>query len=113
MEDDQIPLKPVSLWIPMTNPGDVALIGKLGEELGECISAKDRCLIQGLDGAEPETGKVNKVWLEDEIADVLALTFLAKKRFKLDTFRIRDRMLAKVKYKEAWLAELDALWPPQ
>lgn len=52
----------------------LAAIGKLQEELGELQSALARCVIQGVGGLEPETGKPNREWLEDELADVEALT---------------------------------------
>src|SRR4051812_1950163 len=58
-------------WQPIRGPIDLAVLGKFGEELGECQAAVSRCIIQGLGGAEPVTGKINQDWLEDEVADVL------------------------------------------
>lgn len=59
-------------WIPMSKPIDIKHLGKLAEELGEASSAVARCLIQGIDESEPVTGKLNRQWLEDELADVCA-----------------------------------------
>ena len=108
MEDKDIPNFAPSLWIPMTDPGSIALMGKLGEELGELISVKDRCLIQGIDEAEPTTGKVNRVWLEEEIADVLAMIYHTIDRFGLNAIKISARQYNKYEYKKHWLKALDA-----
>jgi len=70
-------------WHPMTDPVDLKTAGKVLEELGECTAALSRCLIQGMDDTEPTTGKVNREWLEDEIADVYANFELLIERFDL------------------------------
>lgn len=49
-----------SPWHPMTDSVDLKHLGKLMEELGECQAAIARCIIQGIDSAEPVTGKINK-----------------------------------------------------
>jgi hypothetical protein len=89
-------------WRPMTDPVDVAHLGKLGEELNECGSAASRCLIQGIDQAEPVTGKVNRQWLQDEIADVLATVRMAVARFDLDIGAIEARAMLKTFHLQAW-----------
>lgn len=89
-------------WHPMTNAVDVKHLGKLGEEAGELASAASRCLIQGIYEKEPETGKVNKEWLEDEIADVMANAKLCVDRFGLDDVRIDKRIAEKIKNLEWW-----------
>lgn len=68
----------------MSDPVDIKHIGKLIEELGELQAALARCLIQGMDGTEPTTGKPNRQWLEEEIADVYANVSLVRERFKLN-----------------------------
>ena len=73
METDDIPTSPPSAWHPTTNKVDLAHLGKLGEELAECAAAASRCIIQGIDEAHPVTGKTNRQWLEEEIADVVAM----------------------------------------
>ena len=95
-------------WQPMTRPIDVAVLGKLGEEAGELVSAKDRCLIQGIDEREPETGKLNREWLEDEIADMTANIAIATEHFNLDNERIFRRVARKLKHLHAWHAMLQS-----
>lgn len=95
-------LKDPSPWHPMADPIDLKHLGKFGEELNECGAAVSRCIIQGIDEAEPVTGKINRVWLEDEIADVLAGAELNVERFKLDWGRIRARKERKKEHLRAW-----------
>lgn len=89
-------------WHPITNKVDLKHLGKLGEELGECSAAVSRCIIQGIDAAEPVTGKVNRDWLEDEIADVLANIALVMSRMKLDRIKVEKRAEAKAKQLRTW-----------
>ena len=89
-------------WHPMTNSVDLKHLGKLAEELGECISAVSRCVIQGIDEKQPVTGKPNKEWLEDEIADVYANLQLVINRFNLNTNSILHRMKKKEVHLKAW-----------
>lgn len=81
----------VSPWQPMSCAVDVAHLGKLGEELNECASAAARCLIQGMNECEPDTGKPNRQWLREEIADVLANIELVQEHFGLNWAEIRKR----------------------
>lgn len=89
-------------WHPIQDPVDLKHLGKLGEELGECSAAVSRCIIQGVDQTEPVTGKLNRTWLEDEIADVLGNAQLVMERFSLDAKRIRERAEDKVKRLRTW-----------
>ena len=110
MEDNEIPAGEASEWQPITNKCDLAVLGKFGEELSECTTAIFRCIIQGMAEAEPTTGKINKQWLEDEIADVRALLTFAEARFDLNLARIAKRAEMKRSYKRPWfrsLAKLD------
>jgi len=91
-----------SPWHPMTDPVALKTLGKFGEELNECGAAVSRCIIQGVDEAEPVTGKVNRDWLEDEIADVLANAQLAIEHFHLNGTKIADRMTRKKAHLRAW-----------
>lgn len=93
--------KPMALnpWAPMTDPLDIAHLGKLGEELSEGGSAASRCLIQGIDECEPVTGKPNREWLEDELADIAANAGLVIERYGLNI----DRMEARIETKRAHL----------
>lgn len=97
-------------WEPMRKPIDLKHMGKLGEELGECQAASSRCMIQGIDAAEPVTGKPNREWLEDELADVLANGILNVEHFNLDLDRILARAVRKMALLRVWhgmLAEGD------
>lgn len=99
---DETKLKDPSPWNPISSPIDLKHLGKLGEELGECGAAVSRCIIQGLDGVEPVTGKLNREWLEDECADVLANIFLVIDHFNLDSVKINQRSTLKQKHLRAW-----------
>ncbi len=89
-------------WVPMSNPTDIKHLGKLGEEAGELCSAVSRCLIQGIDGIEPTTGKSNRIWLEEEMADVLASIYLVGERFYLSYPAIVARAAEKQARLRAW-----------
>jgi NTP pyrophosphatase (non-canonical NTP hydrolase) len=95
-------LKPPNPWHPMSDPVDLKHLGKLGEELGECSAAVSRCIIQGIDEAEPVTGKINREWLEDEVADVIANIGLVMEHFNLNVDRIERRSFTKVDQLKAW-----------
>jgi NTP pyrophosphatase (non-canonical NTP hydrolase) len=95
-------LRDANPWHPMTDPVAVKHLGKLSEEAGELCSAISRCIIQGIDEREPTTGKLNREWLEDEIADVLASVKLNISNFKLDEDRVRQRMSRKMQHLQQW-----------
>ena len=94
-------------WQPMSIAIDIKHLGKLAEECGELTAAISRCLIQGIDEAEPETGKINRDWLQDEIADVLANIDLVCAHFNLDNTVINKRIYRKRKHLRAWHAGLE------
>lgn len=89
-------------WHPITDPVDLKHLGKFGEELGECVSAICRCIIQGVDEKEPETNKPNKQWVQDEVADVLGNLELIIERFNLDVDYIRQRADKKKVHLRHW-----------
>lgn len=105
MKDHEIPKAAYQPWHPMTDPQDLKTLGKAQEELGECIAAIARCMIQGIEECEPKTGYLNRHWLEDEIADVLVNIDLVICRFALDNHRIDARQLAKRPLLLAWHKE--------
>ena len=105
MLDEEIPDAAYQPWRPMTDPVDLKVVGKLIEELGECVAAAARCQIQGIDESEPTTGVVNRVWLEDEIADVQCNIRIVVGRFKLDMDRIQARHDLKMPLLLAWHKE--------
>lgn len=101
MSDDSIDPK-MNPWIPMTRPIDLKYLGKFSEELGECQSAVARCIIQGIGECEPITLKSNKIWLQEEIADVLANIELVVGHFGLDKAFMVKKAKKKVKQLRSW-----------
>lgn len=97
-------MKDASPWHPMTDPVDLKHLGKFAEELNECGAAVARCIIQGIDEAEPVTGKINRAWLTDEIADVLCNASLVIARFGLDPLHIEERFKRKAEHLTQWHA---------
>lgn len=91
-------------WHPESDPVALKHLGKLGEEAAELGAAVSRCIIQGIDEREPVTGKLNREWLEDEIADVLANAELVSLHFGLDGDRMMARKLRKMGHLRAWHA---------
>jgi hypothetical protein len=89
-------------WRPEQRPIALASLGKFGEELNECGAAVSRCVIQGIDESEPVTGKLNREWLEDEIADVLAGAGVVTSHFGLNQRRIVERQRRKRAHLAAW-----------
>lgn len=92
----------ISPWVPMKSLIDKKHIGKLLEELGEGIAAASRCLIQGITAKEPTTGKINKEWLEDELADIQANIELNIEHFKLNKKRMAQRTANKKRGLRIW-----------
>jgi len=107
MKDEEIADADPSPWVPMTNAGDIHILGKLSEECGELIAAVSRALIQGAEGLDPKTGMPNTEKLEEELADVRALMALTEVRFQLNVKRIHKRSLAKMRYQQKHLDNLD------
>jgi len=95
-------------WNPITDPRTLRILGKLGEELGECSAATSRCIIQGLDECEPTTGKVNRRWLEEEIADVKANLIFAIAELGLDELHINRRADRKLANLVEWHGMVEA-----
>lgn len=94
--------KALNPWQPERDTLRLAVLGKLGEELGEASSATLRCIIQGIDESEPVTGKPNRQWLQDEIADVYATATMAVELFGLSSTDIARRMERKIQHLRAW-----------
>lgn len=88
----------------MSNPRDVAALGKLAEEVNELGAALARCIIQGIDGVEPTTGVPNRDWLAKEIADVTANIGIVTVRYSLDIDY--DRIRRKINGIQDWIKEL-------
>lgn len=107
MTDEEAIDPKLNPWHPITRPIDLKHLGKLGEELCESGTALFRCIIQGVDEAEPVTGKVNREWLEDELADVMANMELVIAHFGLDLERMKVRAERKKAGLKTWHGMLD------
>jgi tRNA A37 methylthiotransferase MiaB len=88
-----------SRWIPMTDLPALAHLGRLGEEAGKLSAIISRCIIQGIDAIDPDTGEQNRIALEKEIADVIANSQLAVEHFNLSRQHISDRVDRKMAMK--------------
>lgn len=95
-----------SKWIPITDLPTLAALGKLQEELGELTSIVARCIIQGIDECDPETGRCNRLALQDELADVNGLCVLVSSNLKLDGDLMKARAAKKYAIKQQWLKML-------
>lgn len=92
-------------WVPETDPTTLKLLGKLIEELNECGSAAARCIIQGRGEFEPVTGKMNLVWLLEELTDVTAMIhMLEESGFEVQD---EDRLSRKITHMRRWLEHGD------
>lgn len=89
-------------WVPTTDPGELRLLGKASEEAGELVTVLARCIIQGLAGKDPRTGKDNRMWLEEEIADVEAACDMLKHELGLDIKGIAERAVVKRARLKEW-----------
>lgn len=92
----------LSPWHPMSDSKDIKVIGKFLEELGEGVASSARSLIQGIEEAEPVTGRLNREWLEDEVADVIGNALLVIRHFNLDMERIQTRAERKMVNLQTW-----------
>lgn len=68
----------ISPWMPETDQFRLAVLGKLAEEASELASRSARCIIQGLDEKDPDTGRSNREELAREVADVEACLEIAR-----------------------------------
>lgn len=100
MTDDV--MKAPSNWRPETDLVRLAVLGKLCEELAEAGAIVARCIIQGIDQSEPETGMPNRIVLQRELADVNAAAGHAIAAFNLDTLAMQKRSAMKFKHKQQW-----------
>ena len=96
-------------WVPTTKLIDLKHLGKLQEELGELQSAVARCIIQGINECDPETTKLNRGWLEEEIGDVLANIELVMGHFVLDRAFIEGRAEVKRTRLRVWHGMLEGI----
>lgn len=62
----------ISPWMPEQDRIRLATLGKLAEECSELAGRAARCIIQGANEVDPDTGRTNAEELAREIADVEA-----------------------------------------
>lgn len=91
-----------SPWSPLKDPNEIKLIGKTLEELGELTQALSRSLIQGINEEMPDSKKTNRVWVEEEIADSLAMIYILMAVFKLNNDKMSDRARKKIAFFNSW-----------
>lgn len=82
----------VTAWYSEKDPLTVRRVGKLAEEVNELGAVASRIIIQGLNEIDPSSKKLNKVRLEEEIADVMAQCELCVEQLDLDQNFIHHRM---------------------
>lgn len=76
----EAPRPAITAWMPEQDRHRLAVLGKLAEECSELSARAVRCVLQGLDEVDPDTGRANRVEMEREIADVMACIEQAMKR---------------------------------
>jgi hypothetical protein len=106
MQTEDIGGKKPSKWIPITDLKTLAALGKLAEEVNELGAIIARSIIQGLGGANPETGEINIAALAKEIADVSGLSELVIDQLGLDAAAINERAEKKLRMKQEWIEML-------
>lgn len=62
----------ITAWMPETDQHINAVLSKLGEEANELAGRACRCIAQGPDGIDPESGRTNRAELSREVSDVMA-----------------------------------------
>lgn len=67
----------ISPWMPEQDQLRLAALGKLAEECNELAGRAVRCIIQGINETDPDSGRTNHSELEREIADVQACIIIA------------------------------------
>jgi len=107
-------LRDANPWRAEPDPVKLAILGKLSEELGELQAAVARCIIQGLDGVHPVTGKPNIDWLCEEKTDVENMLFFLGEELSLflaidgsDDAAMTERRKKKQAHIQQWLDQLD------
>jgi NTP pyrophosphatase (non-canonical NTP hydrolase) len=96
----------MSPWVQEPDPMKIRRLGKTVEELGELIAVLGRCIIQGVDAADPVTGEPNISKLQKETADALTQLGRNVNALKLDAQFIHDRIVEKDMQMDEWEAML-------
>jgi NTP pyrophosphatase (non-canonical NTP hydrolase) len=106
MDTADIPRRSPQPWVPESDLETVALLGKTVEECGELIAVLGRCIIQGVRESDPETGKLNVLKVQDEIADVTALVAMLGRKIGTDSNEQLTRSIRKSGFLGEWLKTL-------
>ena len=70
--------------------------------VGGCVAAVARCIIQGVDEAEPSTGKINRDWLREAMIEVRCSCAAVINEYRLDSDVIMSRMTFKRGHLTRW-----------
>lgn len=97
----------ISDWMPITDPIQLAVIGKLGEEVCELGARLFRTVIQGLDGKDPDSERTNRAEISREIADVIACLQTVQR--ELDIGYDDARVTGKRNGYQRWLGMIRAI----
>lgn len=89
-------------WDVLTDARILRRLGKTQEELSELQKVLARCILQGLDGQDPVTGRRNSHELEDETADVIAQCMCNIESLCLNEQTISERVKVKVEKMREW-----------
>lgn len=74
----------ISPWIPECDQVRLATLGKLIEECNELSARAARCIIQGIDEVDPDSGRTNREELSLEVSDVIATIQTIKRELNVD-----------------------------
>lgn len=85
----------VSPWMPEQDRIRLAVLGKLIEECNELSARAARCIIQGIDETDPDTGRTNRAELAREVADVWAClnVLVAAEDVRADGARLHGKVV--------------------
>lgn len=75
--------------------------------LGDAIAAASRCLIQGIDGCEPTTGKCNREWLQQALSRLRDYVMTAATYYHCNKVEMKARKLRKKENLRRWHQALD------
>lgn len=90
-------------WIPISSRVDLAILGKLQEELSELQAIVARTIIQGIYEKDPDTGIINKDGIQQEMADVYCMLHLSAAHFNIDYESMIFRKNKKLEHVINWI----------
>lgn len=96
----------ISPWMPEQDRIRLAVLGKLVEECNELGARAARCIIQGIDEIDPDSGRTNRAEMAREVADVLACIDALETTEGVDADELR--VLGKVSGFRRWHEMIEA-----